>query len=272
MVNGLTGGVAEGLSWSTRLRGLLNHPLTRDLDLDNPRTTELRRQIILSKPFLRRIYDDWYQQVLEHVPDGAAPALELGSGAGFLADLLPNLITSEVIFCQNVRLVANATALPFRPASLRAIVMTDVLHHIPDVRLFFRQAAICVVRGGAIVMVEPWTSAWSRIIWKKLHHEPFRPESREWSFPSSGPLSGANGALPWIIFDRDRELFAKDYPQFKLEVVRPMMPFRYLVSGGVSTRNLMPGFTYQLWTVLERLLQPWMRHWAMFALIVLRRS
>ena len=262
---------AETKSLSANFRNLLSHPLTRGLDLDDVRTTELRRQIILSKPFLRQIYDDWYRLILEHLPAGDAPVLELGSGAGYLADLVPNLITSEVFFCQNMRLIANAMELPFQPASLRAIVMTDVLHHIPDVRRFFRQAAICVVPGGAIVMIEPWFSWWSRIIWRRLHHEPFRPESADWAFPPAGPLSGANGALPWILFERDREAFLKEFPQFKLDLVQPMMPFRYLVSGGVSMRSFMPRFTYTLWSGVERLLQPRMRHWAMFALIVLHR-
>jgi len=40
--------------------------------------------------------------------------------------------------------------------SLRAIVMTDVLHHIPNVESFFAEAARCVRPGGVIVMIEPW--------------------------------------------------------------------------------------------------------------------
>ena len=254
-----------------RFRRLFSHPLTRGLDLDDVRTTELRRQIILSKPFLRKIYDDWYRLVVEHLPAGGGPVLELGSGAGYLGDVVPNLITSEVFFCQNVRLIANAMELPFLPASLRAIVMTDVLHHVPDVQRFLEQAAICVSPGGAIVMIEPWVTWWSLIVWKRLHHEPCRPDSQEWSFPPSGPLSAANGALPWIIFERDRDVFVKMFPQFRVDALRPMMPFRYLVSGGVSMRSLMPGFTYRLWSRLERLFEPWMHHWAMFTLVVLRR-
>ena len=37
------------------LRTWLTHPLTRGLDIDDPRTTELRRRVILEKPFLRLI-------------------------------------------------------------------------------------------------------------------------------------------------------------------------------------------------------------------------
>jgi hypothetical protein len=77
---------------------LLAHPLTRGLDIDDPKTTELRREVIRSKPFLKRLYDEWYDHVQGYIPKGAT-FLELGSGAGFLQERLPELITSEVLTC-----------------------------------------------------------------------------------------------------------------------------------------------------------------------------
>jgi hypothetical protein len=41
------------------LKKWLSHPLTRGLDIDNPQTTELRRQIIRSKPFLAILKIIW---------------------------------------------------------------------------------------------------------------------------------------------------------------------------------------------------------------------
>jgi 2-polyprenyl-3-methyl-5-hydroxy-6-metoxy-1,4-benzoquinol methylase len=48
--------------------------------------------------------------------------------------------------------------------SLRGIVMTNVLHHIPDARAFLKEAARCLHPGGVIAMIEPWVSPWSRLI------------------------------------------------------------------------------------------------------------
>jgi hypothetical protein len=45
-----------------------------------------------------------------------------------------------------------------------------------------------------------------------------------------------------------------------------------LVSGGVSLRVLMPGWAFGAWRGLEKMFDPWMKTWAMFALIVLRRE
>jgi hypothetical protein len=60
--------------------------------------------------------------------------LEIGSRAGYLADYIPNLITFEIFPRDNIRLVLDGQLLPFASASLRGIVMTNVLHHIPDAR------------------------------------------------------------------------------------------------------------------------------------------
>jgi SAM-dependent methyltransferase len=253
------------------LRHWLAHPLTAGMDLDDPATTQLRKQVIFSKPLLRAIYDEWYGILAEELPAGNGPVLELGSGAGYCEQFIPGLITSELLYCPSVQLGLDAQHMPFANNSLRAIVFTGVLHHIPNVRLFFSEAERCVRHGGKILMIEPWVTAWSRFAYKHLHHEPFSPEAADWSFPSSGPLSGANIAIPWIVFERDRSIFESEFPQLEIEQIRPFMPFRYIVSGGLGMRNLMPAFTNAIWLGLERFLDPWMSHLGMYAFISLRR-
>ncbi|MBN1813023.1 MAG: methyltransferase domain-containing protein [Anaerolineae bacterium] len=251
------------------LKTWLAHPLTQGLEIDDPHTTHLRRQIIQEKRFLRRIYEEWYEAIVTALPQGDGPVLELGSGAGFLSDFIPGLIASELFRCAGISAVLDGQILPFADSALRAIVMTDVLHHLPQVRRFFAQATRCVQTGGVIVMIEPWVTPWSRLVYTRLHHEPFRPDAIDWTCAGDGPLSGANGALPWIVFERDREQFEGEFPQLHIQSVDLIMPFRYLVSGGVSLRGLMPGWTFRLWRALEHALRPWARAWAMFARIVL---
>jgi len=245
----------------------LAHAATRDLSIDDPRTTQRRRSIIEGNRFLWRIYDEWYRAIAARVPEGPGRVLELGSGAGFLAKYLPGLIASEVFPCPGLNVVLDARQLPFADASLKAIVMVDVFHHIPDSRAFLKEADRCLRPGGSIVMVEPWVSSWSRLIYGHLHHEPFVPDAADWSFPSSGPLSGANGALPWIIFERDRAKFQREFPGLAIRAVEPSMPFRYLVSGGVSMRPLMPETLFPLWTKLDSWFGAWRSAWPMFALV-----
>jgi len=257
------------------LKQLLAHPLTRGFGPDDPRTTELRRKIIKKKPFLRKIYEEWYGDLIAAVPASTVcpgQVLELGSGGGFLKELLPECITSEVFSCNGVDRVLDARALPFADASLRAILMVDVFHHIPDVTAFLHEAERTLASGGIVAMWEPWNTPWSRLIYKNLHPEPFEPETTSWSFPASGPLSGANSALPWIVFERDKAELASVFPGLKLETIRLDYPFSYLLSGGVSMRTLMPGCLFSPIRILERGLSLFGKHLAMFSFIALRRT
>ena len=253
------------------IKSMLAHPLTRGADLDDPKTTALRRRIIESKPFLRRIYLDWYHLLAGDVPTGAGRVLELGSGAGFFRDVVPETICSEVFACPGMDLVLDGQRMPLADESLRAIVMTDVFHHLPRAREFFGEATRVVRAGGVIAMIEPWVTPWSRFVYRRFHHEPFEPAAASWTLSSAGPLSGANGALPWILFERDRARFEREFPQWRVERVTPMMPVVYLFSGGVSLRSFLPGWIFRPIRGVEQALAGWNRHVGMFAQIVLRR-
>jgi SAM-dependent methyltransferase len=250
----------------------LEHPLTRGLPLDDPRMTSLRRRIVRKKGFLRRLNSEWYEQIARALPPGEGPVLELGSGAGFLSERLPGLIASEVFYFDGIRIVLDGQRLPFADSCLRAVVMVDVFHHLPTVCRFLRDATRCLRPGGKIIMIEPWVTPWSRWVYRHLHHEPFIPEATQWEFASSGPLSGANGALPWIVFSRDRVQFLKGFPDLRIEEIRLMMPFAYLISGGMSFRGFLPGMFYGWIRFLERLFTPYLPRLAMFALITLQKT
>ena len=102
----------------------------------------------------------------------------------------------------------------------------------------------CVRPGGAIVMVEPWVTPWSALVYTRLHHEPFEPECR----PSGSSLRAARFLAPTA---RCRGFCSAatgrgsstSFRSGRSRAMTPMMPFRYLVSGGVSLRSLMPGWT-----------------------------
>jgi SAM-dependent methyltransferase len=253
------------------LKRLLAHPLTRGLDLDDPRVTQLRARIIREKGFLRKLYLEWYSLLLAAVPGGPGRIVELGSGAGFLKDCLPEAITSEVLSLPGVDVRLDARDLPFAQGGLKAILMVDVFHHIPDVPTFLSEAQRCLRPGGVLAMIEPWVTPWSRLVYARLHHEPFDPHAPNWRLPDAGPLTGANSALPWIVFERDKHYFTRRYRRLSLSCVKPGFPFTYLLSGGISLRSLAPGRCYGLCRGLERACGPLERGLACFAFIVVSR-
>ena len=250
------------------MRSLLAHPLTKGMAIDAPETTELRRRIVREKGFLRRLYAEWYRRIAEQLPAVPGSVVELGSGAGFMDEFIDGLVTSEVFPTPHASVLLDGAALPFRDASLRAIVMTDVFHHIPAPRAFLAEAQRCIKPGGRILMIEPWVTGWSSFVYRRFHHEPFHAGAETWEFPSTGPLSGANSALPWIVFERDRKTLESEFASLRVRVIQPTMPIAYLLSGGVALRAFAPGWAYPLCRALESGLAPVERATAMFALVV----
>lgn len=227
------------------------------------------RSIIRRKKFLTLIYEEWYRLFTENLPDTPGAVLEIGSGGGFLGEILPDCITSDCVYLPWIDTVVNGAALPFKTRSLRAIICTDVLHHLADPGKFMSEVDRCLNRNGALMLVEPWVTAWSSFVYSRFHHEPFDPRAALWKNPVAGPLAGANGALAWIMFERDRGTFEQLFPGLRVALVRPFMPLRYLLSGGIGKTGFAPAATFNFWKHLERLLSPFNKHLAMFAYITL---
>ena len=255
------------------MKNLLRHHLASDLDLDSQKATETHERIIREKAFLQKIYSEWGMKIASLMPNNPKGiVLEIGSGGGCLKTFIPEVITSEILPHKNVHLRIDARFLPFSEKTIKAIVMTDVFHHIPDVRKFLHECARCVQPGGRIIMIEPWLTKWSAFIYTKLHHEPCLPDTPNWSFRDTGPLSAANLALPWIVFKRDQETFITEFPELEVNLIQPDWPIAYLLSGGVSMKSFAPGFSYSFLRSLESLFRPVMDYIAMFAIIVLERK
>jgi SAM-dependent methyltransferase len=222
-------------------------------ELDDPsRAPEIRARI-LGKPSLKKLYEEFYAayaRCLARCPrDGVA--LELGSGAGFAKEAVPDLVTSDILPYEGVDLVMDAMALPHSAASLRMIAMINVFHHIPDVSRFLREAERTLKPGGRILIVDQHPGWIGGPVYRYLHHEPFDPATPDWKFQTSGPLSGANGALAWIVFVRDRARFEREFPTLQLERYRPHTPLRYWLAGGLKRWSLLPGFAWSSATAID---------------------
>ncbi|MBE9139848.1 class I SAM-dependent methyltransferase [Nodosilinea sp. LEGE 07088] len=250
----------------------LSEALRIQEDLDNPENIHILRDIIQKKPFLYQTYQSFYQDLLTRAqaiaPNGEI--VELGSGASFLKQMAPHIVTSDILPYAGVDRVFSALDMPFAPDSVSAFVMLDVLHHLKDSRQFFNQLRHCLKPGGKVVMIEPANTAWSRLIYTNFHHEPFLTDGG-WGFDQGGPLSGANMAIPWIIFCRDRQRFEQEYPELLICDLQMHTPFRYLLSGGLSLRQLLPSWSYGLILGLEKLLTPFNRQLGLFMTIELEK-
>src|ERR1700751_2552215 len=110
--------------------GLLSYKVKHDID-DPERTVE-HGEIIKSKLFLKKIYEYWYDEFKKSWPDiENKKVLEIGSGGGFLKDVMPTVITSDIMPLKIVDKVFSAEDMPFSNEELDGICMLNVFHHIP---------------------------------------------------------------------------------------------------------------------------------------------
>lgn len=245
----------------TLVRDITAHPLARNLDLDSPEATEVHSRLIREKKFLRRLYDEYYTTFLRASalsPPGMR--LEIGAGGGFLKEKQRDIVTLDLRPGAHVDITGSALHMPVADGAVGALFMLNVLHHLSDVERFFEETARVLCPGGRAIFIEPYVSPLSKIIYSSLHHEPFDPNRRSWTLPATGPMSSANGALPWIVFVRDRARFEELFPTLRIERVTPHTALLYLLSGGVSMRSLAPGVLFAPVAGAEALLGPHIRH------------
>lgn len=217
----------------------------------------LQKAIIHQRPLLKWCYDDWYARLLADARSvtGTGLLVELGSGGSYLKDLEPSIITSDVDAGIADRVI-DARQLPFADASVKALFLTHVLHHIPDVSNFFAEAQRVLVPGGVISMIEVSHTPFARFFFRNFHHEPYRDECEEWSFAQNDSMMDSNQALSWMVFDRDRARFKKLYPKLEVGTTEFLPWLGYLLSGGVTMRNLIPGLLNSPIRGMDHLLSP----------------
>lgn len=222
------------------------------------------------KPGLAELYREWYCLQRYHLSPIAGDILELGSGAGFIREIIPSAQTSELIPCKGVNLSLNALEVGERfKDMLSNLLMVNVFHHICDSMDFLHSASNALRPGGRLIMIEPWLNIWSKICYRLVGHEPLDPHQLGWSFPSNDPLFDANQAQPWIVFQRDKEKFLNAFPEFKIIALNPLMPFAYTLSGGHSVSWRISARAIKLCRSIER--QFLDRRLGMFALIIIEK-
>ncbi|ACB49871.1 putative methyltransferase [Crocosphaera subtropica ATCC 51142] len=224
------------------------------------------------KPILRALYRTWYQEMTAQLSPGET--LELGGGSGNFKEFAPNVTSSDIVPLPWIDVVADAQDMPFQDQSFDNIVMFDVLHHIENVTLFFNEALRILRPGGRIIMMEPYISPISWLIYHFLHPEPVNFKQDPLIFvepsPNRQPFD-ANQAFATTLFERKFSQFRDKYPQFLKVYHRRLSFFIYPLSGGFEKPSLVPMFLYKPLLNLEKMLSFMSRLLAFRILVVLEK-
>jgi len=227
------------------------HHLTPEQREATLRRFEVHRRAWERNALLRLLYGDWYRRIAALLPaESLGPRVEIGSGPGFGARFIPGLVMTDVVSAPWHAAEVAAENLPYADASVGALVLFDVLHHIPAPLSFFGEAARVLAPGGRIVLCEPFVSPLSWPVYNFIHEEPV--DMRADPFGAL-PLSGddpfdSNQALPTLLFGRLRDEFARRFPTLRIVSSEPAAGYSYPASGGFSHGPLLPA---PLWGALK---------------------
>jgi SAM-dependent methyltransferase len=246
-----------------------------EVDINGVERVRLHREILARKPMIRDVFAEFHRAFNDcerkfFLAEG--PAIEIGSGAAPMRDDDPRVLATDVVFSPYLDCVIDAQVMPFGPESLRAIFAQNCFHHIPDPDAFFRELIRVLRPGGGTVMIEPYHGPLARVVYKRLFKsENFDIDDPSWQ-TAAGPMSRANQALSYIVFRRDRALFERSYPQLEIVDERPLSNYiRYIASGGLNFRQIVPDFMTPAMKGVEFALQPLSKILALHHLVVLRK-
>lgn len=254
----------------------LREPALSGTDLDGDARIELHRAVLARKRMIREVFAECHRAMraldLAHL-EGDGLRVEIGAGVAPVRLTCPDVYATDIVPSGTLDAVVDAQRLPFRDASLRAIYVQNAFHHFPEPARFFAELERTVVPGGGALLLEPFHGPLAAAIYPRLFaSEAYDKRAADWLQATQGPMSGANQALSYVVFIRDRARFEREHPGLSIVAQEPLRNhLRYLVSGGLNFRQLLPDVSIGMLRLVERMAAP-LRHWlALHHVVVLKR-
>jgi SAM-dependent methyltransferase len=255
----------------------LREPALTDIDVDGVERFRAHRQIIDRKPMIRTVFTEIHQQMLgleKAFLTGEGHRIEIGAGVYPIRESDPGVLATDLVAGPGIDRALDAQNMDVADNSVRAIFGQHCFHHLPEPERFLGELRRVLVPGGGAILVEPYWGPVASVMYKRLFaNETFDKHAATWETPPQGAMTGANQALSYIVFERDRKRYEASYPD--LPIVHHSIltnHLRYLLSGGLNFKQLAPDAATSFLKTLERLSTPLGRCIGLHHVIVLRKN
>lgn len=205
-----------------------------------------------NKPVLRKIYRALHERIAKNLaPNISGKIVELGSGIGNIAEVIPNCIRTDLFPNPWIDQVESAYKLSFADKSVSHIVLFDVFHHLRYPGTAFAEFERVLVPGGRVIMCEPYVSfPMGALLYGLLHHEPIAWRDKIEFFAPSG-WSSANDSYYAAQGNATRIFFSKNglienFKNWRLVSKERLALLSYALSGGYSKPQMYPDSFYPL--------------------------
>lgn len=261
----------------TRLLDKLREHDIATVDINGGDRLLVHARVLERKRLLKSVFHQFHR-MFDHLDrkhlGGTGIRIELGAGVAPIRDTYPDVLASDVVVARGLDFAIDAGRMALANGSVRVLFGQNCFHHFPDPIAFFNEMDRVVAPGGGAILLEPYHGPLATLLYPRLFHtEGFDKTYPSWQAPTVGPMNGANQALSYIVFVRDRALFEKQFPH--LQIVADIACgnyVRYLASGGLNFRQLCPGWVEPILTSIEWALSPFRHQFALHHVIVIKKT
>lgn len=259
------------------IRTLLTEPALAEVDVDSPERITQHRSILLRKRMIREVFFELYDLLADaerrHFYPAQGRRIEIGAGSSLLKIKMSDVEITDIVPYAGLERVVDAQNMPFEDESLKTIFAIHSFHHLPDPYRFLAEVERVCRPGGGAIMIDPYYGPIASLVYKRLFTSENFDKGGPAVVPAGGPISGANQALSYVVFVRERDRLAQQFPNLELLEMEPISNYiRYTVSGGLNFRQLLPDASIPLLKGIEALLSPLRRMLALHQLIVVRKK
>lgn len=258
-------------------RRRLADPRMSTVDLESDQLIEVHREILMGKPMLRNVFREFYETCRgldECYLEGKGLRIELGSGSSFFKTVYPDIVSTDYKAAPHLDRQLDAEQMDLAPESVRAFYALNCFHHFSHPRRFLAELCRVLVSGGGCVLIEPYSSCLGEFLYRRMFDsETFDKNQASWDTAGARIMTKANQALSYIVFERDKAVLGREFPQLSVVVHKPLSSYlRYLLSGGLNFRQLVPQGLEGFLRLAETALSPLEKMLALHHVLVLKKN
>lgn len=254
----------------------LQEPDVADCPVDGLARFDAHRAVLRRKRMIRGVFDEFHNIFIAldsqyFKCDGLV--IELGAGVYPVKETSSKVLATDIVAAPHLDRVLDAGAMDLADESVHAFYLQNVFHHFPEPHRFFRELERTLQHGGGAIMIEPACGPFATWLYPRLFAtEDYDKDAESWNTPVGGPMSGANQALSYLVFDRDLPRFEADHSGLEIVHTDVLQSWpRYLMSGGLNFRPLLPSFMINPLRLAETILRPLRSQLGLHRIIVLRK-
>jgi SAM-dependent methyltransferase len=258
---------------------LLLEPNLHGVDLQGFDRIALHADTLARKRLIREVFKEFYDTSmsldLNYFGEVAGHRIELGAGTSFFKKCYSSVISTDVQLSPHLDRVIDAQEMDLEDQSVRTLFCINCFHHFAAPQKFFGEVLRVVKPDGGCIIIDPYFGALARVLYKRLFRsESYDPDAPNWSYCVDRVTHEKlpNQALSYVVFVRDRTKFTTMFPDLEI-VYTAILPnyLRYLLSGGLNFRQVIPSFLAPLLGKVELASPRLTRGLGLHHVVVIRR-